>query len=516
MVRATYEHPLAAEYARPGGPWDVASLDALLTEAGRGSPRALLVSDGSAERLTGTEIESRVATLATGLRASGVEPGDAVCWQAPNCIEAVLLYRACWRIGAIAAPIHHATGSADTAALVGRLGPRVQLAWGAVPLRDLSGTRGYDDVVASTGAATDLWADAAALAVVLFTSGSSGAPKGVLHTQRSLAYKARLMAEVHALAPDDAVLMPAPLAHISGLLNGITVPGVVPFKSVLMEHWDPAHALDLIERERITFMIGPPTFFVSLMATPGFASDRVASLRLVSSGGAGVTEAFVDEASTRLGCVVKRTYGSTEAPTVATSRPTDDRDASRRHDGRAVGAVRLRVTDPDTNAERPPGESGELWIQGPELFSGYLEPAETATAVHDGWLRTGDLAVLDGDGWLRIVGRIKDLIIRGGENIAAAEVEAVLERHPAVGQAVAVGYPDRLMGERVCAFVVTDATDFDLDACRAWFGAQGVTRFKTPEQVVVVHALPLLATGKPDRARLRMEAAARFGQLEAT
>ncbi|HEX7526742.1 MAG TPA: fatty acid--CoA ligase family protein, partial [Gaiellaceae bacterium] len=376
--------------------------------------------------------------------------------------------------------------------------------------------RGYDDLAATTADATELWADAAALAVVLFTSGSSGAPKGVLHTQRSLAYKARLMADVHGLRPDDAVLMPAPLAHISGLLNGITVPGVVPFKSMLMERWDPARALDLIEREQITFMIGPPTFFVSLMATPGFASDRVASLRLVSSGGAGVTEAFVEEASTRLGCVVKRTYGSTEAPTVATSRHTDDRDASRHHDGRAVGSVQLRVTDPDTSAERPLGESGELWIQGPELFSGYLEPAETATAVHDGWLRTGDLAVLDGEGRLRIVGRIKDLIIRGGENIAAAEVEAVLERHPAVGQAVAVGYPDRLMGERVCAFVVTDATDFDLDACRAWFGAQGVTRFKTPEQVVVVHALPLLATGKPDRARLRMEAAARFGQLEAT
>ena len=404
------------------------------------------------------------------------------------------MYRACWRIGAIAAPIHHGAGRDETAALVARLAPRAQVAWSDVPLRALAGTIDYDDVDISSGSVVERWTDPAALAAVLFTSGSSGAPKGVLHTQRSLGYKARLMAEVHGLGPGDAVLMPAPLAHISGLLNGVTLPGVAPFKSVLMARWDPEHALALIEQERVTYMIGPPTFFVSLMAAPGFSSERVASLRLVSSGGAGVTEAFVEEAESRLGCLVKRTYGSTEAPSIATSRRDDDPQAARRHDGRALGSVQLRVS-----------ESGELCVQGPELFSGYLDRDDTAAAVDDGWFRTGDLATLD-DGWLRIVGRIKDLIIRGGENIAAAEVEAVLERHPAVSQAVAVGYPDRLMGERVCAFVVATGA-FDLDACRAWFAEQGVTPFKTPERIEIVDVLPLLATGKPDRVALRAVAA---------
>jgi cyclohexanecarboxylate-CoA ligase len=413
-----------------------------------------------------------------------------VCWQALNSSPVVLLYRACWRIGAIAAPIHHGAGREETAALVARLAPRVQVAWSDVPLRAHAATVDYDDIDVSDARATDYWPDPAAPAAVLFTSGSSGAPKGVLHTQRSLGYKALLMADVHGLGPGDVVLMPAPLAHISGLLNGVTLPGVVPFTRVLMARWNPEHALELIEDERVTFMIGPPTFFVSLMAAPGFSSARVASLRLVSSGGAGVTEAFVGEAEDRLGCVVKRTYGSTEAPTIASSRPEDDRTDARRHDGRALGAVQLRVS-----------ASGELEVQGPELFSGYLERDDTAAAIDDGWFRTGDLATID-DGWLRIVGRIKDLIIRGGENIAAAEVEAVLERHPAVSQAVAVGYPDRLMGERVCAFVVA-TTDFDLDTCRAWFAAQGVTPFKTPERIELVDALPLLATGKPDRAALR-------------
>jgi cyclohexanecarboxylate-CoA ligase len=497
-VRATYEHPLAAEYARAGGPWDIPSLDALLSEHG-GSP---------------TPVDAEVAQLAGWLRVRGVEPGAVVCWQAPNSIPVVSMYRACWRLGAIAAPIHHSLGRDETARLVARLDPRVQVAWSSVPLRDLPKTFDYADVDAQGATVDQQWGDAAALAAVLFTSGSSGAPKGVLHTQRSLGYKALLMADVHGLGPDDAVLMPAPLAHISGLLNGITLPGVVPFRSVLMARWDPEHALELIEQERVTFMVGPPTFFISLMSAPGFSADRVASLRLVSSGGAGVTEAFVEEAEDRLGCVVKRTYGSTEAPTIATSRTGDPGSDARRHDGRAIGAVQLRVSDPATGAESAPGEAGELWVQGPELFSGYLERTETAAAIEGGWFRTGDLATLDADGWLRIVGRIKDLIIRGGENIAAAEVEAVLERHPAVTQAVAVGYPDRLMGERVCAVVVVETTSdvpaFDVAACRAFFAAEGLATFKTPEQVVIVDALPLLASGKPDRESLRALASERF------
>jgi cyclohexanecarboxylate-CoA ligase len=234
------------------------------------------------------------------------------------------------------------------------------------------------------------------------------------------------------------------------------------------------------------------------MSAPAFSPERVASLRLVSSGGAGVTEGFVDEASERLGCTVKRTYGSTEAPTVATSTPSDDPLDARRHDGRAVGAVELRLD-----------AKGELLVQGPEVCCGYVDPAQTNEAfAADGWFRTGDLATLD-DGWLTIVGRTKDVIIRGGENISATEIERVLEAHPDVRHAVAVGYPDELMGERVCAYVVASPS-FDLDRCRTWFARRDVARFKTPEQVVVVDGFPLLASGKPDRGALRDDAARRF------
>jgi cyclohexanecarboxylate-CoA ligase len=314
------------------------------------------------------------------------------------------------------------------------------------------------------------------------------------------------MVAIHGLRADDAVLMPAPLAHISGLLNGVLVPAAAGMRSVLMEIWDPEAALDLIEHERITFMIGPPTFFVSLMAAPGFRPERVASLRLVSSGGAGVTPAFVTMASERMGCVVKRTYGSTEAPTITTSRSADPPERARDTDGRPTDGIELRVVDPATGVPLLPPAAGEVWVRGPELFAGYVDELATAAAFAPaGWFRTGDLGHLDEDGWLTIQGRLKDVIIRGGEKIAAAEVEAVLEAHPDVRQAVAVAYPDERLGERVCAFVTATAP-FGLEESTAWCDASGLTRFKWPERVMQVDELPLLGSGKVDRAELQRRA----------
>jgi len=447
VLEPTFSSPKADEYRRAGGEWDLPSLDRLVT------------------RVATAPLAEAVARVAGGLRARGVRAGDAVAWQSANRDEVGVLYRACWRLGAVAAPVHHQMGAADVAGVLAAVRP-------ALVVDDL-------DALPAGEPVTEPWDDPRRLAAVLFTSGSSGAPKGVLHSQATLAYKATQMRTAHDLGPDDCVLMPAPAAHISGLLNGVTLPGVVPFRTVFMARWDPEEALTLIEREHVTFMVGPPTFFVSMMQSEGFAAARVASLRLISSGGAGVGRAFVAEAERAFDARVKRTYGSTEAPTIIT-------------DGETIGAVEVRVD-----------EHGELLVRGPEVCVGYLEHAETAAAfTPDGWFRTGDLASIDGAGRVEIVGRLKDVVIRGGENISTAEVEQILEAHPDVRHAVALGEADPLMGERLVAFV-EGAPSFDLDACRAWFARRGVARFKTPERVVVVDALPLLPTGKPDRAALR-------------
>lgn len=472
-LRPTFVPPGAPRYGAPGGAWDVPPLDELFTT--RPTLGGPLVVDGS-ERLERAELDDRIARVAGGLRERGVTRGEVVTWQRPNHSDAFVLYRACWRLGAVAAPVHHLAGDVECAAMLEQVEPALvigpELPVGA-------------PVTANAGEPDDL-------AAVLFTSGSTGRPKGALHTQRGFAYKARVMAEAHGLTTGDAVLMPAPLAHISGLLNGVLLPNLVAMKVVLMAKWDPARAVEIIEREHITFMIGPPTFFVALMSAPNFTTERVSSLRLVSSGGAGVTPAFVADASRRLGARVKRTYGSTEFPTIATSTHDDPEDRAREHDGRAVGVSEVSTA---------PG--GELLLRGPEGFVGYARATDNADAfTDDGWFRTGDLATIDADGWLTVVGRIKDVIIRGGENIAASEVEHHLEAHPHVAHAAAVGYPDDLMGERVCAFVVADEA-IDLEAVRAWFAERGVARFKTPERVVQLDEMPLLAAGKVDRAALR-------------
>jgi len=512
-LRPTLTHTRAAHYRRPGGPWDRGPLDSTFAPG----PGGGIVDDGG--RLDGDAVEACVATMAGRLRAAGVRGGDVVAWQLPNGAPAVVLYRACWRLGAVAAPLHHRLGAAEVAGALAQVSPVLVIASPDLPAADVAGALPLGPA-RTVDALVDLFAPAppvvgaaspargSDVAVALFTSGSTGVPKAALHTHRGLGYKATLMVAVHGLDHHDAVLMPAPLAHVSGLLNGVLLPAAAGIPSVLMAGWDADEGLRLIEEEHVTFMGAPPVFFSQMTASSRFRPERVASLRLVSTGGASVSPAFVDATADAFACRVKRTYGSTEAPTVTTSGPLDSLERARDTDGHATGEVEITVHDPVIGARLSAGETGELWLRGPELFVGYADVAATegVVATPGRWFRTGDLGVLDDDGWLRVTGRLSDIIIRAGENISASEVEATLEAHPSVRHAVAVPVPDPDVGERVAAFVETSAP-FDVAACRAWFAERKVTRFKTPEFVVTLDALPVLAAGKPDRAALKAMAA---------
>ena len=522
-LRPTLVQAGAARYRQTGGAWDRGALDATFTgiagasSVGGASVGGASVVDGTG-RLDPDALETGIGAVAGALAASGVRRGDVVSWQMPNGAVPFLLYRACWRLGAVAAPLHHRLGDAEMRAALDQVDPVLVLASADMPAAQwpgalVTGGEGLEALLDLVGPAPAMAphhspARATDIAVVLFTSGSTGVPKAALHTHRGLGYKAALMVGVHGLGKGDAVLMPAPLAHVSGLLNGVLIPSAAGIPAVLMAAWDPDEGVRRIEEERVSFMGAPPVFFSQMAATAGFRRERVRSLRLVSTGGASVSPAFVEATSDSFGCRVKRTYGSTEAPTVTTSGPGDSVERARDTDGRALGEVELEVHDPDTSARLGSGAVGEIWLRGPELFAGYADPQATARVLSERgrWFRTGDLGVLDEEGWLRVVGRLSDIIIRAGENISASEVEAVLEAHPDVRHAVAVAVPDPEVGERVAAFVEATAP-FDLAACREWFATRGVTRFKTPEMVVQLDALPVLAAGKPDRSTLRTMAA---------
>ncbi|WP_419930211.1 class I adenylate-forming enzyme family protein [Candidatus Poriferisocius sp.] len=411
--------------------------------------------------------------------AATLEPGQPTAFQLPTGLEGVVAYRACWQAGAVPVPLLHADG--------GRQKEHAFSLLGIDRLFDPASIHPSGD--ASRRPLVQVNPDDRAL--IMFTSGSSGVPKGVVHTQATICYKVRQYIHISGLTADDTVLFPASLAHVAGLLHGVLIPGAIPMKTVLMARWDPGEALRLIEQEQATYMIGPPTFFNDLMGHPDFSPSRTASIRFLSIGGSSVTPAFVHRARDAFGCIVKRAYGSTEAPTITTCTNDDDPEYMANTDGRPFSPTQIRVD-----------EHGEIQVHGPEVTVGYLDPAHTAAAfTEDGWFRTGDLGHIDEEGWLTVIGRLGHKIIRGGENIDAIEVEAILESHPAVSQAVALGEPDDRLGERVAAFVVVDGS-FDLDECLRWFAESGAARFMTPERLIPIHDMPTMPSGKPDRSEL--------------
>jgi cyclohexanecarboxylate-CoA ligase len=477
----------------------------------------LAIVDGDV-RLAVADLRERSARVAAALRERGVERGSVVTFQLPNWWEAVVLCWAVWRCGAVASPITPTLGAHEVGFIVRATRPRLVV----VP-RTFRGTdypalvraAGYDGEVLVVRDGAPLpedigGADAAVsvddAAVVLWTSGTTSDPKGVVHTHQSLRVEADTIASAHAMRRGESLLLPMPVTHVAGLTYGILLPVTSAIATVLMHTWDPARALQLVEREAIAVMISTPVFMRTMIDQPDFRATDRTSVRLFSLGGAGVAPSMVREGAAAFDCWCKRTYGSTEYPTLTTGRAGDDPERDAETDGPLIGAAELRIVDADTLADVGPGTAGELLARGPEMFTGYLDRAlDDAAFTTDGWFRTGDLAVYDGE-YLTIVDRLKDIIIRGGENISAQEVEALLVSHVDVGEAACVAMPDAVMGEKVCAFVIPASERTPtLDAIRTHLLEQGLARFKLPERLELRVTLPRTASGKVQKQPLREE-----------
>jgi cyclohexanecarboxylate-CoA ligase len=359
---------------------------------------------------------------------------------------------------------------------------------------------------------TDVHVSVDDAALVLWTSGTTSQPKGVVHTHQSLRHEADSLGDAHAFGPDDRQLLPMPMTHVAGFTYGVLMPMCLGVSAVLMDVWEPGAALELVARERVSVMISTPVFVRSMIDHPDFAAADTSTVRLLSIGGAGVAPSTVREGAASFGgaggCWCKRTYGSTEYPTLTTGVLGDDPELQATNDGRLIGPAELRIVDPVTLTDVVDGRPGELWARGPEMFNGYLDPALDAEAfAPDGWFRTGDLATY-ANGYLTIVDRLKDIVIRGGENISAAEVEHALLSHPAVADCAVVAMPDPVMGERTCAFVIPRAGEVPtLAALAAHVAAQGLAPFKRPERLELRDALPRTPSGKVQKGPLRDEVA---------
>jgi cyclohexanecarboxylate-CoA ligase len=482
----------------------------------------LAIVDGDV-RLTIENMRERSARAAAALHERGVAPGDVVCWQLPNWWEAVVLCWAIWRCGAIASPITPTLRARELVFILGATGARLVVVPSAfrgtdhVALLEEAGfagdvlvVRGDESLPAASvdPPRVDVHVDDAA--VILWTSGTTSDPKGVVHTHQSLRVEADTIAIAHDMRPRESLLLPMPITHVAGLTYGALLPVTSAITAVLMEAWEPGRALALLEGERIAVMISTPVFMRTMIDHPSFAGTDRSCMRLFSLGGAGVAPAMVREGARAFGngngCWCKRTYGSTEYPTLTTGRLGDDPEHDATTDGPLIGDAELRIVDPQSLLDVPPGAPGEVLARGPEMFTGYLDGSLDRDAfVGDGWFRTGDLAVYDGE-YLTIVDRLKDVIIRGGENISALEVESLLVTHADVADAACVAMPDPVMGEKVCAYVVPrDGATPTLDNVRAHLLAQGLARFKLPERLELRDDLPRTASGKVQKSPLREE-----------
>ncbi|MEU4650197.1 AMP-binding protein [Nocardia fluminea] len=504
---------LVERYEREGW-WTRDTISDLLARGVEAAPDNHFRVHSTTRPWSGTirEVEQVARRLAGGLRARGVGTGDVVAFQLPNWMEAAATFWAASFLGTVVVPIVHIYGRREVGHILETVRPKVFITaerfgkltydpavYAGVPIVGVVGGRDrsqdFETLLAAEpwdGIAT---VDPVGPALIAFTSGTTSAPKGVVHTHRTLVCETRQLA---ARRPADqaAQLIAAPVGHFIGMLNAFLVPVVDGSAIDMADAWNPDHILDLMATHDVTFGGGVPYYLTSLVDHPKFTPDHLSLMKYAGMGGAPVPVA-VTERLTALGIVVARSYGSTEHPSITASAFTGPRAKRLYTDGAPQPGVEVRVT-----------AEGEILSRGPDLCLGYTDDALTAaTFDDDGWYHTGDVGVLDADGYLTITDRTADLIIRGGENVSALEVEDILIGIAGVAEAVALAAPDARLGEHVAAVLRLDhgAASPTLEDVRAHFAEAGLAKQKWPEELHLVIEFPRTASGKVQKYRLRRQ-----------
>jgi acyl-CoA synthetase (AMP-forming)/AMP-acid ligase II len=481
--------------------------------------------------------------LAGGLTRRGIVAGDVVAFQLPNWAEAAACFYGLLALGVVVVPIVHIYGSKEVGHILRQSGARALITADHFARQDyvanleavLSELPDLELVVVvpadhaplpELGIAALSWAQVLALAdpldrparldpdspaIVGYTSGTTAAPKGVVHTHRTFLADQRtwatFLAEDASPAPSvrrTASLTASPVGHITGL-SSVLSPLFSASALDLIDAWDPATVLVAMARDGVALGGGPPFFLISLLDHPDFdPAVHLPFMSRLTMGGAPIPAELARRAID-LGISLTRAYGSTEHPSTTGSLHSDPVAKRNFTDGRIMSGTEILLLDADGRPV-PPGQPGEIRSRGPELFVGYIDAALTAEAIDaDGWYDTGDAGFLDDDGYLTITDRKKDIIIRGGENISAAEVEGLMASMAGVAEVALVAAPDARYGEHGAAVIrlLPGSRPFDLAFVRAHLGAGGLARQKWPEEVRFVHDFPRTPSGKIQKNVLR-------------
>ncbi|MFZ0217791.1 MAG: AMP-binding protein [Candidatus Dormiibacterota bacterium] len=471
---------------------------------------------------------------ALGLLELGVRSGDVVTAQLPNWNEFVVLRLAVERIGAIINPIapifreHEVRAMLQLAepvvavvarrfrkfdhpALYATLRRQVPSLRDVIEIGEVGEDDGWAALLAAGRARWDhrqtldwLRPQPDDISEFIFTSGTTGEPKGVLHTANTLAAAAEATLDGMGLGPDDIFHMASTFAHQTGFTYGVHLPIHRGATAVFQDIWDGSHFIDLVQRHRITYTMGATPFVTDTLRALGGDASSLQSLRIFISAGAPIPAPVAEEFAERLDCHLGAGWGMTENGLVTAVFPGDPAVKVWTSDGRPHPGMEAQVRS--GGRVLPPDEEGDLYARGPFTFRGYVQGRRFSDQYfdEDGWFDTGDRARLDEEGFVRITGRTKDLILRGGENIPLKEIEDLLMRHPAVREAVLIGYPDARLGERACAFLVLEAgAALGLDEVRGHLREHGVTPQFWPERIELRDGFPTTPSGKIQRFRLR-------------
>jgi cyclohexanecarboxylate-CoA ligase len=521
---------------REAGYWLDKTVDQLLTEAVAKSPNKVsIVADradrAQSRRLTYKELDDLANRAATSLLRLGVGRGDVVTVQLPNWWEFVVTAFACSKIGAVMNPVMPILRERELTYILKFCNAKVfivpkayrgfdyaamaQGMRGSLPdlkqiiVVDGEGESSFERMLLAaepgklpSGVGPD------DMSVIMFTSGTTGEPKGVMHTSNSLIACCKALATRFGLNSSDVLLVASPVGHMTGYAAIVLLSVYLGGTMILQDVWEAKRGVDLMSTEGVTYTAASTPFLSDICEAVKAGAPHPKSLRSFLCGGAPIPSVLIERAANELSLKVCSLWGMTEVLSGTLTEPSRAAEKSASTDGRPQDGMEVRIVDFDGKA-LPSGQSGRLLVRGSQMFKGYYKRPDLAAFDGEGWFDSGDLAYMDEDGYIRISGRVKDILIRGGENVPVVEIENLLYKHPAVAGVAVVGFPDARLGERGCAFVVTrPGTTIDLAAVQDYLRDAKMAKQFWPERVEVVTELPRTASGKIQKFKLKEIAAA--------